>query len=643
VTAVARPYLKLVRDRAREGPASPVRFEQMQEPLLPITDRTLGICTADGMDESILTSLVENLRPSLIVDFRTAPRFDFGTFNRRRAFDLFESVSAQYIDLGHASSKAGEDAYPMADALSQAAIAKGPVSRTTAVLAFVDAEVDFEKAGLVAIQRLRDLSGSTWELLLFGRIERDDQSRKVLFINHANPEDNEFVFWLQTQLTRLGYETWSDITQLKAGEVFWDSIEDVIRHKAARVISVVSRKALQKPGVLDEISLAVSVERTRQLPGFVIPIRIDDIAFSEFRANIARKNILDFYSVGWAAGLSRLAETLSRDRVPRARQLEGLSLGTWWAQQKPPTLSISHAPETLVSNRFRLTSVPTRIYTFAGTPTFTGSGNHSLVPFRGIWLSFLSQNEMQPSDITGITQESVMSAADLFAGNLSLTSHLPIPSRQRLLHRMLNKQWETFLLSRGLCLYHQTGSQPNPYVPDGVIPNNTAYFADKEGIQRRRILVGHSLKKKLYWHLAPLGSFSTSSETALNLKMRVLFSEDGQSKWPSSDRMRTMRRSFCKNWWNDRWRTLQSAFMSWLSSGSAEISIYVGDGGRLTLQSAPMGYESPISIEETHAQGDEEAIAFELDGDTAGENADDWSDLDTFSAVDAAPEEGERA
>ena len=50
------------------------------------------------------------------------------------------------------------------------------------------------------------------------------QERRLVFISHANPEDNEFTSWLGTRLTAAGYEVWADVFRLIAGEVFWRDI-----------------------------------------------------------------------------------------------------------------------------------------------------------------------------------------------------------------------------------------------------------------------------------------------------------------------------------------------------------------------------------------------------------------------------------
>ncbi|WP_175573173.1 toll/interleukin-1 receptor domain-containing protein, partial [Pseudomonas syringae] len=141
-------------------------------------------------------------------------------------------------------------------------------------------------------------------------------ARRLVFISHANPEENDFVRWLGVQLASAGYEVWSDVTKLIGGELFWEDIEDAIRHHTAKFILVVSSAALKKEGVKDEIHLAVTVERSDKIENFLLPVRVDDVPYSDFKGNIARKNVIDF-KAGWAPALARVFQVLERDGIPK--------------------------------------------------------------------------------------------------------------------------------------------------------------------------------------------------------------------------------------------------------------------------------------------------------------------------------------
>src|SRR5690606_18091011 len=151
-------------------------------------------------------------------------------------------------------------------------------------------------------------------------------------------------------------------------------------------------------------------------------------------------------------------------------------LSSWWVEQRPANLSVVEEAEVLVSNRFPVTSMPLRVYAFVGSPEYEGDTRQlPLMAFRGQWLSFFSDVELRHLKITGLSHQSTFASSDLFVGNMSLTAQLSVQARQRMLHGMLNRLWTCFLLRRGLKLYEQTWIQPTPYIPDGLVTNNTSH------------------------------------------------------------------------------------------------------------------------------------------------------------------------
>ena len=59
-------------------------------------------------------------------------------------------------------------------------------------------------------------------------------TRNMLFISHANPEDNDFTRWLALQLAKDGHPIWCDLTELLGGERFWDNAEQAIRMRTVK-------------------------------------------------------------------------------------------------------------------------------------------------------------------------------------------------------------------------------------------------------------------------------------------------------------------------------------------------------------------------------------------------------------------------
>ncbi len=118
----------------------------------------------------------------------------------------------------------------------------------------------------------------------------------TLFLSHATPEDNDFTRWLAGKLILAGYTVWYDLDRLKGGDYFWKKIESAIRNDSIRLIAIVSNVSHKKDGVRNEWELGMTIEK--QIPGFVIPVRIDGFDFSQLPITIHRKNVIDFSAAG---------------------------------------------------------------------------------------------------------------------------------------------------------------------------------------------------------------------------------------------------------------------------------------------------------------------------------------------------------
>src|SRR2546427_9361802 len=140
--------------------------------------------------------------------------------------------------------------------------------------------------------------------------------RDLIFVSHANPEDNPFARWLTLKLANLGYRTWCDVTRLLGGEDFWGEVERAIRENAIKFIYVLSRSSNHKLGSLKELAVADAAQKQHHLNDFIVPLRIDDLPFGDMNIESARLNAIDF-SNEWAVGLKQLLKKLDEDAIPR--------------------------------------------------------------------------------------------------------------------------------------------------------------------------------------------------------------------------------------------------------------------------------------------------------------------------------------
>ena len=185
--------------------------------------------------------------------------------------------------------------------------------------------------------------------------------RYVVFVSHANPEDNAFATWLTLRLTREGYRVWCDVVKLMGGDDFWNDVEKAIRQHTRRFIFATSRASNQKPGTLQELAVASGVARELQEPRFIIPVKIDDLPFGDHNIQINRLNALSF-ARGWDPGLRDLLRTLQDDDIPRP-ELKGAScVASWWNANRLNHEILRNQPENLWTNWFLLKDMPRRMW-----------------------------------------------------------------------------------------------------------------------------------------------------------------------------------------------------------------------------------------------------------------------------------------
>ena len=459
------------------------------------------------------------------------------------------------------------------------------------------------------------------------------KERNLIFISHANPEDNEFASWLGTRLTAAGYEVWADVLTLLGGEAFWRDIGDAIKEEAATVVVALSRNSYRKDGVLNEIALAVNTGRQLNKQQFVIPIRLDDLPFSDFPEQLIRLNAIDF-SPNWADGFSTLLETLKDIQVPQSTSDFGEALASWQKFKLRQSASVSDTPEPVFSNWFQICSLPSHInFSRFDASQSQEALKHAFDEFQSptaqhlrLAVSFANADTLQME-----TPNIPLEHAYRVPLTRFLDGRAPIGPQswwdaQNMVTGLLRKAWEQFARSQGL-LHCEFAHGSAWFVPLDLIEGNIAAFQDENGKKRRRRLVGRSEKRGVYWHFAVSGKVSIVAPQHLLLRTHVVFTEDGKTPLDSQSRADRLRKSFCKNWWNDRWRDLLRAFVANLADGKEEFSLSLGDDAVATIAASPMSFESPLSIIENGSVSTAEED--NVEDETEADALDDFdSDLD---------------
>lgn len=468
-----------------------------------------------------------------------------------------------------------------------------------------------------------------------------EKERKLVFISHANPEDNVFTNWLAARLTSLGYLVWSDVTKLFGAELFWDDIEDAIKNHSMKVIVVLSEIAQQKGGVLDEISVAVGIERTEQIERFVVPIKIDDLSFNDIKPNLIRKNIIDFNNK-WAEGFNSLIKVLERDNVPKCNAQSNLEISMWIEQMLSSSQKLVPNIQPLLSNWVKFKKLP-KTLNFYRVPIeaklirdqFIDSP-FSVYPFKDMAVTFATANDIkkylpfgyEASLIYSPTLESVISSQPFS------TEKIEWNEISNMFYFLIRTSWDKEMKSRGLLPYEMSNGKLAWFFAkqDGDIPYTN--FVDIDNRNRKKKLIGYSDKYKVFWHFAIQVVPIIGKEFKLTLKPHVVFTLDGKSPLDDHKKMHRLRRSFCRSWWNDRWRGLILAYLAALSIDEQVIPLDAGSEQTMGLESQPIIYESPVSLEELDSEIDSsdetdemlDQIAEYIDFNLS-ENEDDYDDI----------------
>ena len=422
-----------------------------------------------------------------------------------------------------------------------------------------------------------------------------------MFISHANPEDNVFAQWLALKLAGLGYCAWSDVTRLLGGEDFWRDIESAIRQHAIKVLYVLSHSSNQREGTLQELKVAHDVRKTQPLSDFIIPLRLDDLPFSEFNIQLSNLNAIDF-SRGWAPGLKRLITKLEKDEVPKDPSFGPDAVRQWWENAYNAEEGITSIEEVHLSNWFSVQLPPT-VYTHAVIGLMEVEELTFPFPtrFRNGIVTFAPAADVEP-----------------YLGKLRIQSTVGVPTREFLSDdewaiRRGNRDMVTYLVNEAwkvgvakkLDAYAMSRGRSAFYFDVNKLPNPMVKFVGLAQKVSRRGLMGFKTTAhgKRHWHFAVSAKAALHPEPVLMLRSHVLFSDDGANIWESAAQMHRARRSQCKNWWNDDWRDRLLATMAWLADGRLTFSLPLGSSVQGSVSTRPLEFVSPVTLNE-HARDD---------------------------------------
>ncbi len=464
--------------------------------------------------------------------------------------------------------------------------------------------------------------------------------RRLIFLSHATPQDNDFARWLATQLVIHGYEVWCDLTQLLGGEKFWNDIGDAINNYAFRVLFASTLSSNQKPGTLRELKLALDAQVSTGIKDFLVPLKVDQFPFEATDERIRDLNFVRFDD-SWEAGLHQLLSLLEREGAPKS-PLAGPNCVMEW-RQRGLDARRKHVvrEDRYVSNWFDLT-LPDQIF------FHKLAGPASRLPDA-------VKDFPYPSRVHGdciATFASALDIHDALAPNFEVASTVAVPclafieegdedlgivafDAGNIVTDLVQKAWNATLEAKGF-QKHELASGFNAwFFANGKLDKNKGHYIASNGKRAYRQLVGTKSKKTAdgerkpdgFWHYAISGSPQLHGFARLALHHHVIFTDDGKAPWSSPERMHKARRSVCKQWWNAEWRDRLYAICAELGGEAKMLPLPVGDKQFVSVAMTPIRFVSPWSYFEDNQTGMDENSDIELvedhddDGGDAHEEA----------------------
>lgn len=448
--------------------------------------------------------------------------------------------------------------------------------------------------------------------------------RRLIFLSHANPEDNVFVEWLAAQLVIAGYEVWCDVTQLLGGERFWNDITEAIDGYAAKFLFVSTLHGNTKSGSLRELRLAHETEKKYAIKDFIIPLKIDHFPFGSMQKGLSDLNIIRFDET-WAAGLAQLLKLLERESIPKSETANASSVTNWYRRSLQETQKIVVSNDKYVSNWFRF-KLPQYIYfhqyrgssdQLAATVT---NFSHAHKVHNNYLITFAPPHEIEmrlgPNwDSAQLIQVEANVFIDGGSEDLSILSW----DATNIVSDLVRQAWEKEMHQQKLHSYELASGLLAWFFKNNQLEKNRAYFEAPGGRRAYRQLVGAKSKKTLegtrlpdgYWHYAISASPQLLPFPRMVFRHHVIFTENGEIPWANAERMHKARRSVCKQWWNQQWRDRLLAFCAEIGKGF-DLKLAVGEEENIILSLTAISFLSPWTYFEDGEGGLDETSNIEL-------------------------------
>lgn len=446
--------------------------------------------------------------------------------------------------------------------------------------------------------------------------KESSQQRQLLFISHANPEDNSAAAWFATQLSLMGYEVWCDLKNTSGGESdFWLKVQKKIENEAAKfifILSNTSRDFEKKKGVYKEVQAASNTGQDN----FILPVRIENLDGS---LPIMIGTDLYINGENWAEGLRELQKRLDEDGVPRNQTPDMEKIASWWPAISAKDALVEEEEDAVTSNVFPFKALPGRIHFLkVGSENNPLTGHKILRKVLPIHPAHSAHSDYAISfgcahDFLELTSGyDIEDAIILQTKDFLEYGHEPLnitpQSARNIATYLVASALEKYLEGRKLENKPVSGSNRKIWFPAyGLVKDNRHSFAEPSKRKSPAWFVGKvsHYKKTFVWHFGVQPIIDLHTHLGVILSPKVVLSlpyrsDRGEAPIPVDEKKAVKKLS----WWNKEWRRKTLGLAQWIADDQVTIRIPAGYQ-EILLASEPEIFTSPQTYLE---KGNDELI-----------------------------------
>jgi hypothetical protein len=431
-------------------------------------------------------------------------------------------------------------------------------------------------------------------------------ARDLIFIGHANPEDNDFTLWLQAKLINEGYKAECDLSFLIGGEDdYWKRLQDLLENNSAKYILVLSKHTFTKQGVIDEWEQVKIIAKRYRITDFIYILKIDNVPF-DVRIGVPTKNHFRF-DISWASGLKKLLIKLFRDSVPKSNTFP-LSVEAWSKNRYSTNQGIIEKRETYYSNWLQISDAPEKIFFYRYLNTSQAEvAEKNIEDFPVIRHDnfIITFSEDIPIHFDNYEFEIIYSKRiEILTGNAFQkyeTEDFPTYNDlKRFLVRLLKEAWNKFLSQRGLHLYEMSQNTKCFHYKQNQLPKDKVFFTYNNKSTYKQ-LVGDFFEAT--WHYGLSATVLLYPIFCYSLRAHLVFSDDGIEIWKNKNKIHKARRTKGKSFYNKEWRALLLGFLASLSDDKRNIKIPITLNSNLNLDISTITFYCDYGYEEPKTDG----------------------------------------